>query len=233
MEIGIETNPELRVGLPHNMANPVHVSMDDLAKAYGVQKQSISDMLDMIAFLESDRGKAGAQPDGSASQWYIDKDTGERKQGRARGYYQLEVGSEGGAFQRLKSARLADSPGGINVTPLWMKDSYDQVKHGSMSFDMNSLSKEQQDLLMATHILDKDINIVKALDETANPRVRQDFILNYWLDKHWAGWKGNMSERNKKEEWARERLNQGYKKNKDWASDMLAPEFNIDNMYYG
>ena len=109
----------------------------------------------------------------------------------------------------------------------------DMKKFTKMASGLGVMNKEQQDLLMATHILDKDINIVKALDETANPRVRQDFILNYWLDKHWAGWKGNMSERNKKEEWARERLNQGYKKNKDWASDMLAPEFNIDNMYYG
>ena len=209
------------------MANPQNVTMQQLANAYGADRQAISDILDMIAYLESGRTNVKQEISGPGS-----------------GYYQLEIGKDRGGYTRLEHVRNAPNPvvngKEVNVTPGWIVDALkDSRKDGERSFDMTLLGKDQQDFLMASYILRYNTDLVDNVSNASGDEKR-DLILDYWLDDHWAGWEEDSTKREAKKNWAKDRLtpslyNAGYRRNKDWAGtmDMINSEFNMDRSYYG
>lgn len=209
MEIGIETSPKLRVGLPHNMQGP---TLDDLSKTYNVEKQSVSDFLDVIAYLESKRENIKQEGGGPGS-----------------GYYQLETGSSEGGYTRLEQI-ARDLP--KELTPSWAWPAVKAARKNDRSFDASMLNRDQQNYLMASYILLYDRGAIENFQNAESWGEQKDIVLNYWVDRHWAGYGDNESLREEQKAKGSYDLNV-YKRNKDWASDMLAPEFNIDNMYYG
>ena len=219
------------------------IGLDNLAAEYGVDRQGLSDWLDMIAFVESDR-----------TDKYQDRTfaiQGPKKGYPAGGYYQLERGKDQGAMTRLVQSWKA-LPG--ELTPSYMQAHVDEARAQGNSYDVKKkLHKEGQDYLMAAHILvGSDLttnpetgksyiekgktydgaNLINAMVDAENKAAAQQIFEDWWLDYHWAGDKGDPKLREEKSKWLKKKMKH-YKSNKDWADNTgpngIFNEFNMDN----
>jgi len=200
-------------------------------------EQALSDMLDLIAFLESEKK--------NVRQGDLPSLTGrERKyhKGPGDGYYQFERGSRGGGYTRADQG-YRQLP--KELTPAWFHDQMVMAKSQDHRWTMENLDKDQQDFVMASYLLHnpESRSVIQSLSEgygKSDGFVRRDVIINYWLDNHWAGWqteenkKLGISEKvrkNKKLD-AIKRINKDYQYNPNWLKliNNLDYEFNMDQM---
>ena len=208
---GININQELKIGLLHNMNE-----IEKLAKHYKVDKQIISDVLDVWAFIESNRDPEIISPN------KVD-----------RGTYQLGNNSEGGGFQRLKNGYLKIPE---EVTPEWMGIAYEDAKDNDNTINAEEYSKEKQDFIMAAYLLGNNntLDFLKQLQTEDNASTKLDMIVNTWLDEHWQGWQKKKNPEtvraNKKTE-VLKRVRDDYKKDPNWISmsDGLNYNFNMND----
>jgi len=201
---------------------PKHVSIDqivshELGSSTTGEKQALSDLLDLIAFLES-RKKNLSQVGG----------------GPGKGYYQLESTTDGGGYTR---ANTAYSRIPFELTPQWLHENISVARDGDQKISMGVLNKSQQDFIMSAYLLN-DENSKQVINNLANeddPSTRLDMMLNYWLDYHWAGWqkykKNGESVRSEKKIWATKFIRDDYEYNPNWLElkGSLGYEFNMDN----
>ena len=200
---------------------PKHVSIDrilshELGSSTTGEKQALSDLLDLIAFLES-RKKNLSQVGG----------------GPGKGYYQLESTTDGGGYTR---ANTAYSRIPFELTPQWLHENISVARDGDQKISMGVLNKSQQDFIMSAYLLN-DENSKQVINNLANeddPSTRLDMMLNYWLDYHWAGWqekKNEESVRSKKKVQAIHNIKKDYQYNPNWLElkGSLGYEFNMDN----
>ena len=199
------------------------VTIQSVVDSYGIKKQTMSDFLDMMAFIES--GKKNVSQQGNTGSVH------------GEGYFQLETGSEQGGYTRLEKAAKAPAKG---ITPDWMWPAVHEARKNNRSFDMSTLDKDQQNIVMATYLMETSPEVIKQFEQMANQGDKQEVFLNYWVDEHWAGHKGDLQVREEKKQWAKDRMDgnartwygvplPAYKRDKDWAGlmDMLGAEFNI------
>jgi len=219
------------------------ISLDNLAAEYGVDRQGLSNFLDMMAFTESTRR--------NVYQGRTFERQGPKEGLPAGGYYQGERGERQGAYTRLEQSWLA-LPG--ELTPSYMEAHVMEAREQGHSYDMKKkLHKEGQDYLTAAHILagsdlsyNEDTgkhyiekgknydgaNIINAMVDAETEADKHKIFSDWWLDYHWAGDKGDPKLREEKEKWLKEKM-KGYTRNKDWA-DNTGPngvfnEFNMEN----
>ena len=208
---------------------PIDIIIDyELGGYLGSEKQAVSDVLDIIAFLESEKKdvRQGDLPGLSEREKRYHS-------GPGGGYYQLERGSEGGGYTR---ANVAYSRLPKELTPAWLHDFMVEARFNDNTWDSHALSKEDQDFVMVAYLLN-DSNSKEVIQNVAkedDPNLKIDMILNYWLDHHWAGWQnksnGETVRANKKSD-AIQRMKMNYKYDPNWLDlqDNLNYEFNMDN----
>tara|TARA_R100001594_G_scaffold28727_1_gene54001 strand:+ start:2341 stop:3030 length:690 start_codon:yes stop_codon:yes gene_type:complete len=219
------------------------INLDNLATEYGVDRQGLSDWLDMIAFMESDRTDKYQGTD--------DASEGPIANLPAGGYYQIERGKDEGAMTRLTQSWLALP---AELTPDYMERHVNEARAQGNTYDVKKkLYKEGQDYLMAAHILvgsdlsyNEDTkkhfiekgktydgaNLINAMVDAESEEAARQIFKDWYLDYHWAGDKGDPKIRKKKGEWFDKKMKH-YKRNKDWADNTgpnsIFNEFNMDN----
>jgi len=235
------------------MSNEREVSMDQLVSgmiAYntaqgidmtGITRETVSDFLDMTAFVETDRNDD------------YQNGTSDKTEVRGAGYYQLQTGPEDGGYTRLNRAK--DRLPTV-LTPSWMARHRDRADKNNKDYDVKRyLTKEGQDFLMASNILLKDHEALRKFSNAKTLSDRKEiFLEDFWLDDHWGGagtYKRNgypdpTTYRKAKKDDVRDRMDgvdfhhrqiggskkvAGYKRQKDWADieDNVFNEFDIND----
>ncbi len=212
------------------MSGERQVSMDQLVTgmiAYntskgidmtGITRETVSDFLDMTAFVES--GRKDRYQKGTNSNTTV----------RGTGYYQLETGPHGGAMTRLNRAKN-NLP--TALTPGWMGRHQTRARANNNNYDTKKyLTKEGQDFLMTANILLKDHEALRKFSNAKTLSDRKEiFFEDFWLDDHWGGsgtykrhgYTDPSTYRGVKKKEVRDRMdgkgifNFKYKKQKDWA----------------
>ena len=215
------------------MANerPLHVSVEDVMD-YGFQgatvseKQAMSDLLDLIAFLETKKRdvEQGDLPGLSEKEKRFHRGPGE-------GYYQLERGPDGGGYVRANNG-YTNLP--KQLTPQWFHDHMKIARNSNNTWVMSPFNKEQQDFIMVS-FLSTNSNakeVVENLAQEDNRASRFDIMLNYWLDHHWAGWQNQENPgqaRKDKKNSAIESIINDYKYEKNWIhyEGNIKSDFNL------
>ena len=189
-----------------------NVTITELVDHYGADMQSVSDLLDMIAHIESAKTVDAISPNG------VD-----------RGAYQLQVGKDMGGYTRLEKAWKGIPK---EVTPSWLSAAVTEARQNNRSLDALTLDLEQQNFLMAAYVLSDPTNgnLIQVLSEESDSNVRLNLMLDYWVNKHWAG---PIDQRPAKKQSVIDNQLRHYKRDPDWISlmDNLSPEFNMNNGY--
>ena len=85
---------------------------------------------------------------------------------------------------------------------------------------------------MAAYVLSDPTNgnLIQVLSEESDSNVRLNLMLDYWVNKHWAG---PIDQRPAKKQSVIDNQLRHYKRDPDWISlmDNLSPEFNMNNGY--
>ena len=154
-----------------------------------VKEENMNEFLQLITDLESSGGKDDYQKGG-------DPDN------RGAGLYQLETGPHQGGMTRLTRA-YTNLP--EELTPKALARHYKEAIAGDSSYDVKAkLYPHQQDFLMAVNIMSQ-AGGRKQYDKWVASGKSKEKFLDWWLDKHWAGWKTNK-EREEKKSWAKNKL---------------------------
>ena len=177
------------------------------------QKQAVSDILDLIAFLETERR--------DVSQGDLIGLTEREKQyhsGPGQGYYQLETSSDGGGYTRANTgySRIPK-----HLTPAWFQEHLVIARENDNTWHAGVNAKAGQDFVMSSYLVNtaSGQNVINKIADETDPALRQSYIVDYWLDHHWAGSKGSEKVRNAKKANAYYKIrNENYERNPDWVN---------------
>ena len=187
------------------MADPSW-DMSNLAKGWTIKDKivapvdldNMNEFLQLIMNLESRGGKDAYQESGDPNN-------------RGAGLFQLETGPDQGGMTRLTRA-YTHLP--ANLTPSAMKRHYKESTSKDRSYDVKArLTADQQKFLMMTNIMLPKGGRA-AYDKWVSSGKDEDKFLDWWLDHHWAGHKGDFKVRETKKNWAKDHL-KDYRKKDD------------------
>ena len=179
---------------PNEDVRPEDWDMSSIVGGWGdvapVKEENMNEFLQLIMDLESSGGKDDYQKGGDPNN-------------RGAGLYQLETGKNEGGMTRLRRAYV-NLP--KELTPKALARHYKEAteKYDS-SYDVKArLYPHQQNFLMAVNIMSQ-AGGRKQYDKWVTSGKSKEKFLDWWLDKHWAGWKTNK-EREEKKSWAKQKL---------------------------
>jgi hypothetical protein len=154
-----------------------------------VKEENMNEFLQLIMDLESSGGKDTYQKGGDPTN-------------RGAGLYQLETGPHQGGMTRLTRAYM-NLP--KELTPKALARHYEEAVENDSIYDVKArLYPHQQSFLMAANIM-LQAGGRKQYDKWVASGKSKEKFLDWWLDKHWAGWKTDK-EREEKKSWAKKKL---------------------------